>query len=223
MNFIVYKTTNLINGRFYVGVHGTSDINVFDGYIGSGNLIKAAIKRYGAHNFRREILINCFDDEEEAYSIESLLVKTNKEDPRSYNLRVGGGGWFNARKNFTKAMRVEISMSGGNKLVELGKSVFQTCTKEDRIKYAKKSNETKKLNNSVCNFKSIEWQRENSKRNDHSGAKGTRKYHDGINVYTFKPSNRHDSALTEIELANFLKEHPGILRGGVKQLNKISK
>lgn len=35
MNYIVYKTTNLINGKIYVGVHRTNP-DIFDGYIGCG-------------------------------------------------------------------------------------------------------------------------------------------------------------------------------------------
>lgn len=35
MNYIVYKTTNLINGKVYVGVHRTNP-DIFDGYIGCG-------------------------------------------------------------------------------------------------------------------------------------------------------------------------------------------
>jgi hypothetical protein len=36
MKYIVYKTTNLINNYIYIGVHGTEDPNIFDGYIGCG-------------------------------------------------------------------------------------------------------------------------------------------------------------------------------------------
>lgn len=96
MNFIVYKTTNLLNGRFYVGVHGTKDSNKFDGYFGSGKILQIALKRYGKENFIRETLVECYENEDEAYSIEALLVKTIKEDPRSYKIR---RGWLCRTKN----------------------------------------------------------------------------------------------------------------------------
>ena len=35
MKYIVYKTTNLINGKIYIGVHRTNP-DIFDGYIGCG-------------------------------------------------------------------------------------------------------------------------------------------------------------------------------------------
>ena len=34
MNYIVYKTTCLINNKIYVGVHHTNNPDVFDGYLG---------------------------------------------------------------------------------------------------------------------------------------------------------------------------------------------
>ena len=49
----VYKTTNLINGRIYIGKHHGG---ILPGYFGSGLLLKRAIKKYGRENFRLEVL-----------------------------------------------------------------------------------------------------------------------------------------------------------------------
>ena len=105
MKYIVYETTNLVNNKIYVGVHGTEDPNIFDGYIGNSiNIFKCnpelnnpktpfqkAVKKYGYENFRREIL-NIFDTAEEALELESIIVNEefiNRED--TYNATVGGG------------------------------------------------------------------------------------------------------------------------------------
>lgn len=90
MFYLVYKTTNNINGNIYIGIHRTNNIN--DGYIGSGLLFRKAISKYGKENFTREILHVC-DSVDEMYEIESQLVNTefvNRKD--TYNIQVGGVG-----------------------------------------------------------------------------------------------------------------------------------
>jgi len=90
--FIIYKTTNLINGMIYIGAHKTKDID--DGYIGSGMYLQSAIKKYDASNFKREILFLC-KDREEMYQKEAELVTEEfiKRDD-TYNLHIGGVGGF---------------------------------------------------------------------------------------------------------------------------------
>lgn len=86
----VYKTTNLINGKCYVGVHSTNKQK--DEYIGSGNLIKHAIAKYGKDNFKKEIL-HVFKTRDEALEKEKEIVnKSFVDDSNTYNLIIGGGG-----------------------------------------------------------------------------------------------------------------------------------
>ena len=53
----VYMTTNLINGKRYIGQRKYYEGN--DEYLGSGNLIRAAVQKYGKDNFSRVILAQC--------------------------------------------------------------------------------------------------------------------------------------------------------------------
>jgi group I intron endonuclease len=88
--YFVYKTTNIINGKIYVGVHQTDDLN--DTYLGSGIILNRAIKKYGRENFQREI-VKMFDCLEDAYILESEIVNQDfiaRHDV--YNKALGGNG-----------------------------------------------------------------------------------------------------------------------------------
>lgn len=54
----IYKTTNLVNGKQYIGKHKATKFEP-DKYIGSGTLLLRAIKKYGKHNFSCELLECC--------------------------------------------------------------------------------------------------------------------------------------------------------------------
>ena len=102
IKYIVYLTINLCNGKFYIGVHKTNP-NVFDGYIGNGiyreNQAKGrnepfcnAVLKYGYINFKRTT-IKIFDNKEEAYLLESILVnETILRSKNCYNITKGGYG-----------------------------------------------------------------------------------------------------------------------------------
>ena len=90
--WILYQTTNTINGKIYIGVHKTKDTCKSKGYRGSGDSIKAAIKKYGRDKFTR-ITLEEFESEEEAYLAESKVVTeefVKRED--NYNISLGGRG-----------------------------------------------------------------------------------------------------------------------------------
>lgn len=82
----------MINGKIYVGVHKTK--NMGDGYMGSGKLITAAIKKYGEENFTKTIM-QSFDNSEDMFRVEKEVV-TGEFIARidTYNLRRGGHGGF---------------------------------------------------------------------------------------------------------------------------------
>ena len=89
MYFTIYKITNKVNGKFYIGKHQTKKLD--DDYFGSGKLLGRAIKKHGKENFLKEIL-HVFDNEEEMNAKEAELVDIDSK--MSYNLCEGGKGGF---------------------------------------------------------------------------------------------------------------------------------
>ena len=50
----LYKITNTTNGKIYLGIHSTDNLD--DGYFGSGTAFKKAITKYGKDNFIKDVL-----------------------------------------------------------------------------------------------------------------------------------------------------------------------
>jgi hypothetical protein len=95
MYYIIYKTTNLINGLYYVGTHRATDLE--DDYLGSGTLLKNAVRTFGKNNFVRENLF-VFDEEWKMILAEKILVIVDSEI--TYNMCSGGiGSWLHINEN----------------------------------------------------------------------------------------------------------------------------
>ena len=86
--YVIYKITNLLTKRYYVGKHKTTKIN--DWYYGSCIELQNDIKKYGKENFRKDIL-HVYKKESTMKRREKLIV--NREfcmNPKTYNVRLGG-------------------------------------------------------------------------------------------------------------------------------------
>lgn len=88
----IYKTTNLINNKIYIGQKKSSEF-LNEQYLGSGNLLRKALKKYGKENFRVELLEWCTSkveiDQRERYWIR-LFNATDLNI--GYNIADGGQG-----------------------------------------------------------------------------------------------------------------------------------
>lgn len=85
---ILYKTTCLENGKFYIGIHSTNKLE--DGYLGSGKALKRDIARLGKDKFKRKIL-SFGKSRKELIALEKQYVSDKEvSDLNCYNLIVGG-------------------------------------------------------------------------------------------------------------------------------------
>ena len=135
----VYKTTNLVNTCFYIGMNKTQNPN--DSYLGSGTVIKRAIKKHGADRFKKEVLF-VFLTAKEAADKEAELLLAEKVSPLCYNLHEGGSGGFEyinkhyahmKRKLFKKAEIVRLEKLRTDP--EFRKRVGERISKAQRKKY----------------------------------------------------------------------------------------
>lgn len=97
----IYKTTNKVNGRIYVGQRISSSLK--DPYLGSGKVIKKAFKKYGRKNFCKGVLEVCEEhelDEKEIYWIARLKANDRKV---GYNIALGGVAPMRGQKHSEEA------------------------------------------------------------------------------------------------------------------------
>lgn len=91
--YCIYKITNIINGKTYIGQHRYKYLN--DSYMGSGIHIKRAIRKYGIENFRKEILYSNIQYKETVDDMERFAITKERSIGKAeYNIADGGrGGW----------------------------------------------------------------------------------------------------------------------------------
>lgn len=87
--YYVYRITNVVNRKIYIGVHATENFD--DGYMGSGVALRKAMREHGRECFVKEMLFE-FDNPEDMIRKEAELVdETFLSRDDVYNLKAGGG------------------------------------------------------------------------------------------------------------------------------------
>lgn len=89
----IYKTTNKLNGKIYVGQHKHETFDKH--YIGSGVLLQEAIERFGADNFTCEIIESC-DSLEELNLREMFWIAELQAQNPDIGYNISPGGQFNS-------------------------------------------------------------------------------------------------------------------------------
>ena len=131
----IYKTTNLINGKLYIGKKKGNFVN---SYRGSGRYLRNALSKYGEDNFSVEVLEYC-DSLEHQNVREKYWIKYFQDlGYEMYNISRGGDGGdtFYRLSNNDRQKRLENLKQNG---------YFSTLTKEQRKEMGKKAWSTRKL------------------------------------------------------------------------------
>jgi len=97
-----YKITRF-DGKFYYGVHSTSDLN--DGYMGSGKYLKHSLKKHGHTNHNKEVLLYHSTRAQALFHERELVTHEVLQDPLCMNIIVGGAGLEDTSK-------ISISLRG---------------------------------------------------------------------------------------------------------------
>lgn len=136
----IYKITRVDNGRYYIGMHSTD--NLEDGYFGSGKLITASVKKHGREKHTKEILEYCESRESLKAREKELVNHLLLEDKMCMNLTLGGGcGWeiVNLKKqnlygtNGANFAKTGVNHPGNPKLADLLKDRGDYQLWRDRI------------------------------------------------------------------------------------------
>jgi len=122
----VYKTTNLITGRIYVGQHNGKTKN----YLGSGTILKKAFKKYGKKNFKKEILEECSTKEDLCEKEKYWIKYYDAKNPEiGYNIKDGGSYGIDLYINNPNGDSLREKISKGKKKA----SAKLTQEERDRI------------------------------------------------------------------------------------------
>ena len=148
---IVYKATNLINGKVYVGYTTKTLDQRVKAHVSKANCLtqkyytqafKLALRKYGLENFSWEELIVCTTREEACEKEKEFIAKYNCITPFGYNMTLGGEGGIQSEE-------VKIKISNSVKLFHLNNpdlwanSTLANADREQRSLYAKKAAATR--------------------------------------------------------------------------------
>ena len=144
--YFVYKTTNVLSNRYYIGMHSTDNLD--DGYLGSGKRLRYSINKYGVENHKREI-IEFLPDRKTMIQKEIEIVNLNEiAKVECMNLMVGGQGGRgftieqqkkNAKKSNKKQRKLhkdkEWAKRKGERITESLKRAYAEGRKEIKFNY----------------------------------------------------------------------------------------
>lgn len=132
----VYVTTNMVNGKRYVGrccMQTTRERN-WKHYLGSGKLLEQAIKKYGRENFHRTIVSFAYTNEElnrQEMELINFLDCVNSDDYYNISDKYYYSFWENATDEEKEILKKKLSQN----------SFWNTANEEEKEKKRKMMSE----------------------------------------------------------------------------------
>lgn len=112
--YYVYKITNLVNGKIYIGKHSTNNLN--DNYMGSGVVLHQAYQKYGLECFNKEVIQFYTNNVELNQGEIYWIAQFNSTDPNiGYNRTFGGDGGSPTEETRRKLSEVQKGRVPWNK------------------------------------------------------------------------------------------------------------
>jgi group I intron endonuclease len=220
---IIYKITNLLNNKIYIGQ--TNGKNKF--YFGGGKIIKIVIKKYGRKNFKWETIVegnfnNVFIDELEKHYIR-LHNATNRNV--GYNIELGGS----QQKNLSEETKIKIGIKSKEKFIKNPnlKELYKKLAYDNLAGWNKNIPMPKHLKINLSNKKKKEWKNNYEKYTKTinnlkiAAEKAREKLKKKVLQYDIN-NNLIKEFDSIAEAAKSVKENAGNLSTGIKN-NKIRK
>ena len=148
--YCIYRITNLINGKTYIGKHEyTDESNPMGKYKGSGVLLHKAYKKYGIENFVKDTIVVNIKDKETIDRLETKYIAYERTSNGNgvYNITDGGEGVSGYRHSEEAKTKISASLKGHG------------CSDETKAKIGaankghKHSDESKAKMSAVCKGK----------------------------------------------------------------------
>lgn len=206
----IYLTKNLINGKMYIGKDSKSDPN----YLGSGLILKNAIKKYGSTNFVKYILEDDIQDLNTLNEREIFYIKKYNavESDLFYNIMQGGnGGDFYT--NHPEREKLREKFIGFLKKIDYSYMKTESYKKKLSDRFSVPVYQFTKTGNLVKEFPSLE-----SACNEFGGSKG--------NLSSAASGERNywkNFRWSYFEIPNEIKKKPKGRKKGTKNSYKIKR
>lgn len=213
--YCIYKITNLINGKTYIGQHKYKKLD--DNYMGSGKILKQDIKKHGIENFKKEILYSRIQYKETADDMERFAIAKERAIGKAeYNLADGGQGGNlgeEVNKKISDAKKGENHHFYGKHLSEEHKKKMSESRKGEKNGfYGKHHSEEAKKKMSESHKEQVPWNKE-KKGLQTAWNKGKNLSEETKKKMSESMKGFHHSEETKKKISETLKGHHGYWQG----------